>query len=461
MSAINIPVSTPPVQPKTRSERVALKSSPQGLFSRVFGDMKRNNAGTFFLFICCTAIAVGVIVRAWDPPFEFRANNVIDRAIVCNTAFSMPSPEGKRLAADRARANAMHIFANDQSITVQIRESLWNKIAEFANANSYDELDAAGKDAWNMFLRPGGKGDIPPDVDPKAAFQTFRTFFKDDITLDLLNKRLRQAFTPFELHGTLQALKFGAAQGNQEQILVYQKGKMPDSAVPFKVSEVLIRDGSRIKEALQRELNNPVLVEQLFNWIYPKWNDETLTEDQSATADAQKKAENSVGEVRAEYVPGQILVEDDEVLNPPRIFLLKAEYKAFLAKRLKSDQVLRFHSVILIIITLFTVSWGFVQRMERRRPKTVRAFAGFAFGIVLTVAVAEFFRGFPLTGAEWEILPLLLFTMTVSIIYSWELAVIYSVLLSIILAFTSSGGGDNLLILLLGTSVTTAIQLGR
>lgn len=457
-SSNNIPaVSLPPR--RTRSERVAVRSSSKGSFSKFVADSKHNHWGVFLGMMFLAATAIGCLIEAWNPPFRFHSNHITERAIVCNTAFSIASPEAKRLARDRASWESLYVFVNDPKPLVQLRESLWNTVAALVNAQSFDQLDDNGKEMWSHFLKSSGKEPTPEEINPRAAFDTFVAYFKDDTSFDLFNNRLKQVFTPFELHGTLRALHYGAKQGSQDQILVYRTEDTPDHAVPFKVSDVLIRDGTRFKEALQREFHNPVLVDQLFNWLSPKL-EETLKEDKNATADLEQKAAEAVGDVIVEFVPGQVIVEAGVRLETEEIALLRAEYRAFLLKCSPSVRFLRFLAVLGTIFILMVIVWGFVQRLERRRPKLPFSFAVLMGGMVLAVAVSQCIQRFSLTIAEGEIIPLLLFVMVVSIMYSWELAIVLSTILALIFVF-GNGGGNDLLMILLCVTITTAIQLGR
>ncbi|MDR1962600.1 MAG: HDIG domain-containing protein [Planctomycetaceae bacterium] len=457
-SSNNIPSVSLPSR-RTRSERVALRSSSKGGFSRFAAELKRDHWGSFLLIMSLVSIIISCLIEAWNPPFQFRPNSVTDRAIVCNSAFSISSPEAKRLAMDRARWESLHVFVNDPKPLIQLRESLWNTVAALVNAHSFDQLDAKGKEMWYKFLKPNEKEPIPENVDPRASFDAFVAYFKDDTSFDLFNNRLKRAFTPFELHGTLVILPYGAEKGSQDQILVYRKEETPDRAVAFKVSDVLIRDGARFKEALQRELNNPALVDQLFNWLSPKL-EETLKEDKNATADFEQKAADAVGDVVVDFVPGQVIIEAGIMLEAEEMALLHAEHKAFLLKLSTGNRILRFQAVCGTIFVLIVLAWGFVQRLERRRPKSLLSFAFLMGGTVLVVAIAQGMQRFALTIAEGEIIPLLLFVMVVSITYSWQLAVVLSTILTLILVF-GNGGGNGELIILLGVTISTAIQLER
>ncbi|GHT18735.1 hypothetical protein FACS1894189_6970 [Planctomycetales bacterium] len=231
-----------------------------------------------------TSVAICCVIGVWNVPFRFRLNSVTDRAIVCNVPFTVSSLEAKRLAIDRARWEAPHVFVNDSQPLVEIRKALWNTVAALVNARSYDYLDERGKKIWLEFLTPNGKGEIPPNTDASTAFDAFAAYFKEDTDFSRFDKKLQIVFTPFVTSGILTVLPYGPERGSQETILVYRSEDSPDRAMPFKVSEVLIRDGALLREGLQKQLNNQTVADQLFNWLLPRLVD-TLKDNPNATAE--------------------------------------------------------------------------------------------------------------------------------------------------------------------------------
>ncbi len=435
------------------------------MLARWTNHLRKEHLGLLFLFMCVTTLAICMVTQAWNAPFAYQINDPVDRAIVCKTPFSVESHEAKRIAVERARWNALHVYVNDPEPLVQLRESLWITVGMFLSAGRYEQLDDKGKETWALFLSPSNSAETPSQdaVDPKAAFETFVAHFKDNQSLNLFNSRLKTALTAFEIHGLLSALDYGPGQGNQENVLVYLEGKSAETAVSFRVSEVLIGDGASLKSSLQRELpremQNEVFVTQLFNWLYPRLP-ETLREDKFATTEVRNKAVESVGTQFVDFVPGQVLVEAGEVLLPNDMRLLQAEYAASLKQQDKMQRILRFNAVFVAILALLTIAWGLIRRFERRRPKSPGTFLALMVGVFLTVFLATILNRFTITGVDWSILSLMLFVMIVSIAYSGELAIVYAITLALIFSLCS-GGGVDFLVILLAVSVTTAIQLGR
>lgn len=154
------------------------------------------------------------------------------------------------------------------------------------------------------------------------------------------------------------------------------------------------------------------------------------------------------------------MIDANEVLGKEDIALLRTEYNVFLEKRTFIQKMTRFSSICSVLFVLLLITSGFVRRMERRRPRSIKSFIFLMLSMIITVAAAQSVHRFSLTNAEGEILPLALFVMGISITYSWELAIVLATILSLVLV-SGNGGGFDLFVILLGVTVSVAIQLGR
>ncbi|MDR0391481.1 MAG: hypothetical protein LBH59_06220, partial [Planctomycetaceae bacterium] len=466
-SNTSIPTTTSTVsQRKTRRERVTLHMAPQGQFAKMITNMRQEHYVMILLIMFLTSLAISAILGAWDPPFTYRLHNIVHRAIVCNTHFKVNSPSAKEYEIERVRKNAVHIFENDVESLNNLRESLWSVISTFVNARNYDRLTQKEREIWNLFLTPRDQQQIPPNIEPQEEFTTFISHFNDQKMINQLNDQLRIVFSNYGIHGLITSLDFTANEGNVEKILVYPKGKSPEQAVEFKLREVQISDGSSLRELLKKylpkEMQNDTFVNQIFNWIYPQLNS-TLTENKNATALTIKAQVDAVTDIYIDYAPGRILVDSNSTLDLASLMLLRAEYDAAMENRAENNQlrrIVRYGSLVITNMILFIVSWGFLQKRERRRPQTPKSFLFLMTLIILTVAASRLLHGGTLTNAEWELLPVLVFVMTVSIMYSWELAVVLSFVMVLMISL-GGGGSIGTLIVLFSVTIATAIQLGR
>jgi len=459
----------------TRSERVAQRSAVHGFFDIAVAFLKTKRRGKFIVLMFLTSIVLACVINAWNVPFSFCVHDVADRAVICHTPFSLFSPEQTRIEVDRARATAPRVFVNDPQPFFQLRQTLWNTVAMFTRANAYDDLSAEDKLHWAKFILPAGQEDIPENVNASALFADFIAYFKEGKHLAEFEEKLQRIFMPYEEHGILIRPPSESDSGSQYRILVYPKGGIPEQAVEYKVNEVLLIDGTTLrsvegttlKNTLYQEMGSSLLGDQIFNWIYRDiFHDVrgdaryTLKEDENATVKIAEEAAHSVGEVVVEYTPGQLLVNAGAVLQRSDINLLFAEYEESLKNQTKTKQFCRFVSVSSVFFLILVIMVSLVFRTERRRPHTTRAFFGLMLGIIVAVAAAQCMHWSSFTGADWEILPLMLFVMLISIVYSWELAAILSIFLTFVVV-CGNGGDVDLFVVLLGTSAATAVQLGR
>jgi len=454
----------PSPQRRDRKERVeASYSSRDGKFSMIYQGFIAHNQGVEFLLIFLTSAVIALLIQAYDPPLQWRYNDVPERTIVCRTPFLVVSGYEKIRDQERARMEAPHVFVNDLLPLVQLRESLWNTVAAMVRFRKYDRLDDQSRADFDQFLpRPKTDEKEPPVIDKSAVFDKFVAHFKDAATLDQFSEGLRKSFTPFEVHGLLDKLTYDARQGSQDHILVYRKGDPPDSAVSFRVNEVMIKNGQfreSFKKNLPRDMQNDDFVQLLSNWLGRKV-EATLQEDDNATLIVQQKAADEVQDVYVEFTVGKPIISAGTLLGKSEMTMLQAEYDAFVEGRTDKERIHRFAAATVIIASLFGICWGFVRRRERRRPHTIPAFSTMLIGMILAVAFARLVQHHSLTSAEWEILPLLLFTITVSITYSWEIAIVFSFALILILSL-GTGGGINLLIILSVVTISATLQLGR
>jgi len=452
----------------TRSERVAQRSTAHGFFVDAAIFLKSKHRGEFLALMFLTSIILGCVVRAWNEPFRFRVDSVADRAIICHTPFSVLSPEQTLMEVYRARANAPRVFVHDPQPVIQLREALWNSIAVLTRVDSYNELSEENKLRWQKFLRPGGQEEVPESVDVSAEFENLIAYFKNETDLDQFREILQRSFAPFEERGVLLQPPSEQEAGSNDHILIYQKQETPDHAVECRVSEVLIRDGAAFKNLLHWELADPLLCDILFNWVYHEvFNDIQsgtnrflLKEDENATAKVVKDIGQRVEDVVVEFTPGQFLLTSGTVLQRGHINILFAEYKESLRNRTQMERLYRFVSLTCVFFIVLVITISLTFRIERRRPHSPQAFFYLMLSVIATVAAAQLVQWSAVTGANWEILPLMLFAILISIIYSWELATILSIFLTIVIV-SGNGGSAELLIVLLGTTVTATVQLGR
>ena len=85
-----------------------------------------------------------------------------------------------------------------------------------------------------------------------------------------MERAVAEAFVPFDDHGLLDKLnqdKLGP--GNEKEIVIYPVGR-PEAQQVVPVSDVLIGDGTAIRDSLRRQPELSAVADRLFAWLLPR-----------------------------------------------------------------------------------------------------------------------------------------------------------------------------------------------
>ena len=69
-------------QKRTRSERVAALELPPGQWERAWAGLRRRDVLGRIGLALLAALLIGFVIRAWDPPFAYRAGDVPSHDVV-------------------------------------------------------------------------------------------------------------------------------------------------------------------------------------------------------------------------------------------------------------------------------------------------------------------------------------------------------------------------------------------
>jgi putative nucleotidyltransferase with HDIG domain len=449
-------------QKRTRSERVAALELPPGQWERAWVGLRRRDVMGRIVLALLAAVAMCCVIRGWDPPFAYRSGSMPSRDIVARVPFTQEDPTATSAARERARSEVRYIFAQDPKPLEQLRASLFNTVVELTAAPT---LAKANRAVWRDFQPPPLPGKTPDKslLSDEQQFQAFRAAFTGQEKLDRFKEALADAFAPFERRGLLDLGKLPQqpgkgsqlGHGNQEEIQVHPVGQSEPVEI-VKVADVLIGDGAALHSALQSQLETKKLADQLFAWVRPRLT-VTLQPDEHGTQAAQRRAFDAVQPVLVPFQPGQPLVAAGQVLGDKQIELLRLEYVAFLAKRPMALRVSRGGAVLFMIFSLFVLC-GVHMRHRQRGPLASTA----RLAVILFLALVAVMLAGWATEDAWraELVPLMLFGMTMAIVYRQELALLLAGVLAWIVTL-AVGHGLPEFMLLLGTIATAVVNLGR
>lgn len=444
----------------TRTQRVATLFGRQGSIARL---LQATRTSLHFGFVLLFSVfVICYIVRAWEPPFPFRVHSVLNRDLICQTAFKVENQSATNEAKNRARWDVPHVFQKDSRSLVQLRDSLPNTVSELVQAGSYEALSDSNRALWDEFCSNETVRSRLKRLSPPEAYAELQVEIKDDPDLAKFTGALTEAIQPLEDRGVLMKLGFGVNEGNQETINVYPASEANSKDIEMtsvKVSEVLIGDGSRLQKSIMSKFNSGVTAQFVYYYIHSRLK-ETLFQDASRTNEAIRTAVLEVETQYSEFTPGQLIFKAGYMLNPLDVDMLRVEHAESMKQRTKTESVSRFFGFFLLILLIFVLGWGFIYRRERRRPKTMLQVYAFAGSMILTIAFARIFQWITPGIGNPELIPLLIFAQCVAITFSWELSLVMSLELAVIIAISGNDGMAALTVFFL-TTAGVVVQLGR
>ncbi|MGD0653309.1 MAG: HDIG domain-containing metalloprotein [Thermoguttaceae bacterium] len=441
---------------RTRSDRVAALELPPGTWERVWAILRGRDTLARIGLILLSSVAICVVIEAWNPPFKYRTGYTPSHNIIARVNFTNPNPEATKLAQLRARSQVRYVYAQDAAPLQQLRARLRNTILELTAAAELKDVDPQ---IWKQFQLPAPADKTQStEKPPEEQFQEFRSEFTGTDKIERLEQILAVVLGPYEQRGLIDKLPQEPGEGNQDEIRVHPVGQAePPQTVKVKVVDVLLGDGTAIRDNLRNHFDNKDIADRLFAWLRPQLVP-TLKIDMEETSQAIKKAVGDVAPVKDPYPAGATLAEAGKPLEPDQIHLLRLEYASVLAERPMYQKITRAVAMTVMIFTALVLC-GIYMRFRHGGPLA----AGLTRQIVIlfvavgTVALARW-----ISTDRWrgEILPLLLFGMTTAIVYRPVFALLLTGVLSLIIVM-ALGQGLPELILLMGVATTAILNLGR
>ena len=439
---------------RKRFERVASLELPPGQWERAWTSLRRRDVLGRIALALLAAVATCSVIHGWDPPFSYRTGYTPPRNIVAAVPFTEPAPAATAAAQERARNQARYVYVLDAEPLVQLRAKLRNTLVELTAAPTLDKLDPK---IWKDFQPPLAEGAKPPEAkQQEEQFREFRAAFTPQERLKRVEGAVAEVFAPFEEHSLLNLDKL-SQEGNQKEITIYPLGH-PESQQVVPVSDVtLIGNGNTIHNSLRQHPDLSAVADRLFAWLFRRLKP-TLNVDDELTKQAIDKAVKSVDEVFVNYSLGQTLAEAGQPLGYVQIDLLRREYAAAMNQRPVAFLLARSLAITGLVFAAFLVC-GMYMRYQRRGPLT--SLTQLIVLLLLAIATVGLARWWGLANA-WraELVPVLLFGMTMAIVHRQRLAMLLASMISIITVF-AVGHGLQEFLLLTGVSAAAVLNLER
>jgi len=438
---------------RKRFERGSSLELPPGQWERAWSNLRRRDVlGRIGLALGASAILC-VVIRGWDPPFAYRVGYCPPRDIVAAVSFSKFDPAATELAKQRAREDTRYVYAQDAAPLVRLRAELRNTLVELTAAPTLDKLDPK---IWREFGLPLAEGEKRPDAATRAEqFLEFRAAFTPQESLERMDAAIAEVFRPFERRGLLDKLDQTLGSGNQNEITVYTADR-PNQREHVRIIDVLIGDGSAMRDALRKNPDLSAVTDRLFAWLKPRLKP-TLSVDLTATKEAIDRSVAAVPDTWVTYPAEQALAKAGESLTLEHIDLLRLEYAASMKQRPMVHRIARGTAITGVIFTAMLLC-GIHMRYRQRGP--LASLTRLVVLLMLSSATVMVARWASADAWRGELAPVLLFGMIMAIVYRQELALLLVGATSLIVVLAIGHRLPEFL-LLMGASTAAILNLGR
>ena len=466
-----------PIAPSSYRRRIKRTSSvdaPRGFWGLLVDRISRSEV-LVQLALCLAASAVLLILlHGWTEPVPFHEGSVVPRGIVARVPFEKPDVDRTRAAQERAAAQVRVVYSQDKSPVLRLRDALKNRAAEITAAES---LASVSRDAWLEFApessealeqlpvataadtlspREAPVAPEPPEAtvvplaesqpvvepgpdapqsaenqpvqtriekmiaDAEQVFQRFRAKLDTKEKHLDFEKAIDRAFVEVENVGVLEKIQHGIDEGSQTEIDIHPLGNVTEMK-RVQVAKALLGEVKvRLKTLLQEELGEAALAEQVFAWIDPKLSGSLLI-DRDATTNAKKDAIEKTPQQFVRFSTGELLVNAGLPITADELILIRREHDEFVRQQDSGQRVARAASLFGLFIAMITLAGFYIHLHHHDLLEDLGHVA-----TLLGLSVATIVLCLLSTGEAWraEIVPLLVFAMTVAIAYDEDLALL-------------------------------------
>jgi putative nucleotidyltransferase with HDIG domain len=338
--------------------------------------------------------------------------------------FSQEDPVATYQAQERARSLALSVYQQDPVALSQLRGALEIALDKLMAAES---LSALGLAAWKRFEPlPATGADEPTDVERQELFVRFREALREAGNLEDIAAAVADALAPFEERGLLEKLP-DKHVGNKKTILVRTQGERDGSGRFDRIEEVPIADvliataSPTIQKNLTARLKPSEVAERIFAWLQPVLPS-TLTLDLEETRRAQQAAESRVGPQMKVFPAGSRLAMGGQPLDATALHFLALEHAEANAQKGLGERLARSLAALGMYVGIYTIC-GFYAL--RHQPKLIESLPRLT--TMLCLALLTVTMSLIMAQDAWraELIPLLLFGMTVAMAYDQELAILF------------------------------------
>ena len=445
---------------RTRSERVAAVEMPPGVWGHLRIHLRRGHVLVRLVVCALAAIALWAITRGWVPPQPYHLGDIPNRDITARVQFEKFDEAATDKAREQARNLAVAVYVQDPAPIVQLRARLENEVSQVVGATDL----AAVREVWDGFRPPLAEGTPEPTAEERQQrFVRFREALTTEGALDAFKASLTEVFKPLEQNGILDALP-PDHNANFERIFVRPSGSagFPSEVA---VNEVL-RDNvaSQLQRSLEQKMPSLEVATRVFAWLQPKLP-VTLKRDVEATLAEQDNAAQAVQPRTIVYPAGSVLATarrpgeppDKAPLDTSEMELIRLEYEAELAQRTLASKFARSLAAFGMYVALYVLCGFYVYFREPGIAAELGRLAVLLVMVIITVTCMML-----LSHDDWraDVIPLVLFDMTIAIAYDREFALLTSAAVTL-LGSEAIGYQLEDAVVMLATTYGAILLLGR
>lgn len=459
--------------PVTRRIR-GIAPAPRSPWERAWKAVSSRDSRIRIAAALLAAVAMWLGTNGWSPPFPFRSGQTPDRDLVARVNFSVLDEGATRNARYEAGRATLCIYINQPQPIEEMKQKLIDQVLLVKSSQALDDVPT---DVWRTFVAPlvespNGEPVVPSDE--QVEYERFKEALASDSNLAKLKRALDVALIDFDKYGLLRTLSHTIDDGPLTEIRVVREDSTRSShrvnTSDVRIDEIGDDLQPRLLAALGAEFEQDgaqVLSRHLFSWIRPSLP-ETLTFDRTMTELAAREAESLVEDVQRNFEIGDRLewrltdstqpdrIRGGQPLDEDDLALLRAEHQAFVGAMSAVDRLLHTLANLGMFSAMFLLCGAYLFYREPNLFADVPRVIGLILMFTITVLTV-----YVVSRDNWrgELIPVLLFTMIVSIAYRHELALMLSAAVSLVCAFTT-GQGLPELVVLFGTSATASFLCG-
>ena len=458
---------------KRRFDRASSLELPPGFWGNLWGHFRQGRVLVRLALCALAALVLLVVTRSWAPPLAYRKGDVPARDVVVRTQFERLDEEATRAARERAKQSAIAIYEHDPALIEQRRAQLENEVIQLLalKEKAFSEVEPL----WARFQLKLDEG-TPPLTDKvrQEQYQKFVAALSEAGAFETFKKTLADLLQPLMQSGLLDKLP-PEHDAKLDKIAVRVIGK-PGFEPIVNVTDVLKESAAQKIFAELPKTLPPDVASHTFAWLKERLP-VTLKLNVEATKQIQEKAVAEVAPVTTVYRPGEALARayapddpatrlatGDEQMPATRLAigdeqmnLIRLEYAAELAKRPVTANLGRAVAVLGMYVALYVLCGFFIFHREPRIISDLRRLATLLSIVVVTVTLMLI-----TSHDDWraELIPLMLFGMTIAIAYQLEIALLVSAAVTLI-GVIALGQGLAGAVVLMASTASAILMLGR